>query len=96
MSSTSGIELDRARFRGALLGLAAGDALGTTVEFEPPGAFEPVVDMVGGGPVAPGEFTWFAGRAPSSSSGRRLFTWARICSAESRHANPTLESSFSE
>ncbi len=39
-----------ARYRGALLGLAAGDALGTTVEFRPPGTFEPVTDIVGGGP----------------------------------------------
>jgi ADP-ribosyl-[dinitrogen reductase] hydrolase len=38
------------RFRGALLGLAVGDALGTTVEFQPPGSFPPVTDMVGGGP----------------------------------------------
>ena len=37
------------RYRGALLGLAAGDAVGTTVEFEPPGTFAPVTDMVGGG-----------------------------------------------
>lgn len=47
------------RSRGALLGLAVGDALGTTVEFEPPGSFEPVTDMTGGGPfrLAPGEWT---------------------------------------
>ena len=38
------------RYRGALLGLAAGDAVGTTVEFKPPGSFAPVTDMVGGGP----------------------------------------------
>ena len=38
------------RFRGCLLGLAAGDALGTTLEFKPPGSFEPINDMVGGGP----------------------------------------------
>ncbi|MDO9407906.1 ADP-ribosylglycohydrolase family protein, partial [Patulibacter sp.] len=38
------------RFRGALLGLAVGDALGTTVEFSLPGTFEPVTDIVGGGP----------------------------------------------
>jgi len=37
------------RFRGALLGLAVGDALGTTVEFKQPGTFEPVTDIVGGG-----------------------------------------------
>ncbi len=39
-----------ARYRGALLGLAAGDAVGTTVEFSPPGSFAPLTDMVGGGP----------------------------------------------
>ena len=38
------------RARGCLLGLACGDAVGTTVEFEPRGTFEPVTDMVGGGP----------------------------------------------
>ena len=29
---------ERDRFRGCLLGLAAGDALGTTLEFKPPGS----------------------------------------------------------
>jgi ADP-ribosyl-[dinitrogen reductase] hydrolase len=38
------------RFRGALLGLACGDAVGTTVEFKKRGTFAPVTDMVGGGP----------------------------------------------
>ena len=38
------------RIRGGLLGLAAGDAVGTTVEFHPPGSFAPLTDMVGGGP----------------------------------------------
>ena len=38
------------RFSGALLGLAAGDAVGTTVEFMPPGSFRLLTDMVGGGP----------------------------------------------
>lgn len=38
------------RFRGCLLGLAVGDAVGTTVEFQPRGTFAPVTDMVGGGP----------------------------------------------
>jgi len=41
---------EQARFRGALLGLACGDAVGTTVEFQPRGTFEPVTDMVGQGP----------------------------------------------
>lgn len=35
---------------GALIGLAVGDALGTTLEFKAPGTFEPITDMVGGGP----------------------------------------------
>jgi len=41
------------------LGLAAGDAVGTTVEFKPPGTFGPVTDMVGGGPfgLEPGQWT---------------------------------------
>lgn len=47
------------RFRGALLGLAVGDALGTTLEFKRPGSFTPITDMVGGGPfgLKPGEWT---------------------------------------
>jgi len=38
------------KYRGCLLGLAVGDALGTTLEFQPPGSFTPITDMVGGGP----------------------------------------------
>ena len=47
------------RFRGCLLGLACGDAVGTTVEFKARGTFEPVTDMVGGGPfkLKPGQWT---------------------------------------
>ena len=47
------------RFRGCLLGLAAGDAVGTTVEFRRRGTFEPLTDMVGGGPfrLMPGQWT---------------------------------------
>lgn len=40
------------RHRGALLGLACGDAIGTTVEFMPRGSFTPMTDMVGGGPFS--------------------------------------------
>lgn len=49
----------RSRFRGCLLGLAAGDALGTTLEFRPPGSFAPIRDMSGGGPfnLKPGQWT---------------------------------------
>src|SRR4051812_25368108 len=46
-------------YAGALLGLAVGDAIGTTVEFKRPGSFAPVKDMTGGGPfgLAPGQWT---------------------------------------
>lgn len=41
------------------MGLAAGDAVGTTVEFHRRGSFAPVTDMVGGGPfnLKPGQWT---------------------------------------
>ncbi len=47
------------RYRGCLLGLAVGDALGTTLEFKRPGTFTPLTDMVGGGPfdLQPGQWT---------------------------------------
>jgi hypothetical protein len=35
----------RDRYRGALLGMAVGDALGTTLEFRAPGTFKPITDM---------------------------------------------------
>jgi ADP-ribosylglycohydrolase len=49
----------RQRYRGTLLGLAAGDAVGTTLEFRRPGTFSFIDDMVGGGPfnLAAGEWT---------------------------------------
>lgn len=34
------------RYRGCLLGLAVGDALGAPLEFHPPGSFEPIKDMI--------------------------------------------------
>jgi ADP-ribosylglycohydrolase len=47
------------RYRGSLLGLAVGDALGTTLEFQRPDTFTPITDMVGGGPfgLKPGQWT---------------------------------------
>jgi ADP-ribosylglycohydrolase len=53
------LEEQQERYRGCLLGLAVGDALGTTVEFCRPGTFRPVTDMVGGGPfkLLPGQWT---------------------------------------
>jgi len=50
---------ERGRFRGALIGLACGDAVGTTLEFKQRGTFTPIADMVGRGPfgLRPGEWT---------------------------------------
>lgn len=47
------------RYRGTLLGLAVGDAVGTTVEFKARGTFPRLTDMVGGGTfgLQPGQWT---------------------------------------
>lgn len=47
------------RYLGCLVGLAVGDALGTTLEFKAPGSFKPITDIVGGGPfgLKPGQWT---------------------------------------
>jgi len=47
------------KFEGALVGLAVGDAVGTTLEFKPRGTFNPITDMEGGGPfrLRKGEWT---------------------------------------
>jgi ADP-ribosyl-[dinitrogen reductase] hydrolase len=49
----------RDRAIGAILGLAVGDAVGTTLEFKQRDTYEPLRDMVGGGPfgLKPGEWT---------------------------------------
>jgi len=47
------------RLRGALIGLAVGDALGAAVEFQSPGSFAPVTGFRTGGPhrLQAGEWT---------------------------------------
>ncbi len=49
----------RSRYQGALLGLAAGDTLGTTQELKHRGTFASIGDRIGGGPfgLAPGQWT---------------------------------------
>lgn len=44
---------------GAMIGLAVGDAIGTTLEFKTRDSYEPLTDMVGGGPfkLKPGQWT---------------------------------------
>jgi len=50
---------DKDRYLGCLLGLACGDAVGTTVEFSPRGTFPKLNGMIGGGPfnLLPGQWT---------------------------------------
>ena len=52
-------EAIRDRAVGALVGLAVGDAVGTTLEFTGRDRYKPLVDMIGGGPfnLAPGQWT---------------------------------------
>ena len=77
----------RDRFRGCLLGLATGDAVGTTLEFKRPGSFTPITDMIGGGPFdpAPGQYVARAGRhgravrPDASSSVRRQLAPPLLC-----------------
>ena len=47
------------RYQGTLIGLAAGDALGTTLEFKRRGTFPPIDNIVGRGPfnLRPGQWT---------------------------------------
>ena len=47
------------RYRGSLVVLAVGDALGSALEFTKPGAFKPIADIVGEGPfrLKAGEWT---------------------------------------
>lgn len=47
------------RVIGSFIGLACGDAVGTSLEFKPRGSFDPIEDMIGGGPfnLLPGEWT---------------------------------------
>jgi ADP-ribosyl-[dinitrogen reductase] hydrolase len=57
LDAPAGSPEDRAL--GALIGLAVGDAVGTTLEFEERDAAPPLTDMVGGGPfrMPPGGWT---------------------------------------
>lgn len=69
----------RDRAIGSLVGLAVGDAVGTTVEFLPRGSYPPVTDMVGGG-----RFRLAAGQWTDDTS-------MALCLAESLMANPECD-----
>jgi ADP-ribosylglycohydrolase len=59
MAEAGARQAQQDRKRGALVGLAVGDALGAAVEFHRPGTFRPVVGYRDGGPheLGPGEWT---------------------------------------
>ena len=40
------------RYWGCMLGQAVGDAMGSSLEFNYPGCFEPITEMIGGGPFS--------------------------------------------
>lgn len=65
------------RRRGALIGLAVGDALGAAVEFMSPGSFPPVTGYRGGGPhrLNPGEWTDDTSMALALSDSLRNVGW---------------------
>ena len=57
--SLGAIDARRDRAIGAFIGLAVGDALGTTIELKARDTYPPITGMIGGGPFAlrPGEWT---------------------------------------
>lgn len=62
------------RYRGSLLGLACGDALGATLEFSKRGTFEPITNMNGGGP-----FDLLAGQWTDDTSMALCLAESLIC-----------------
>lgn len=74
------------RYRGSLLGLATGDAVGMTLEFRRPGSFEPIEDMTGGGfaKLEAGQWSDDASTSeallskPSRSSNNQVIQWRAI------------------
>ena len=74
-SQTSDATRDRAR--GALLGLAVGDAAGTTIEFSPKPDYALLNDMVGGGPFRLKAGQWTDDTAMALASADRVMPVAR-------------------
>ena len=66
------MQINLNRFRGCLLGLAAGDAVGTSVEFCPRGSFDPLTDMRGGGPFSLHAGQWTDDTSMAVPIGRAL------------------------
>jgi hypothetical protein len=84
------------RSRGALIGLAVGDALGAAVEFKSPGTFAPVSGYRNGGPHRleagrPGALVMLCGlEVGRLKSGDRLAVWITSIDAEHRKVSVGL------
>lgn len=69
------------RSRGCLVGLAVGDALGTTLEFKPRDTYPHITDMVGGGPFSLDAGTWTDDTSMALALGEALLASAARGSA---------------
>lgn len=69
-ATTAPAQRDRAL--GALLGLAVGDAIGTTLEFKVRDSYSPLTDMIGGGPFALETGQWTDDTAMALALGESL------------------------
>lgn len=67
----------RGRFHGALLGLALGEALAAPALYGRPGAFRPVRDLLGGGPLDLPRGAWSAHAALALGAARSLLVVGR-------------------
>ena len=75
--------LDRAK--GALVGLAVGDAVGTTLEFKPRDSYPLLTDMVGGGPFQLHAGEWTDDTAMALALGQSLVENDGLDSADLMH-----------
>ncbi|MCF8709812.1 ADP-ribosylglycohydrolase [Sphingobium faniae] len=73
------IKIDRSI--GCLIGLAVGDALGTTLEFKPRDTYPHITDMVGGGPFGLDAGTWTDDTSMALALGEALLASAAKGSA---------------
>lgn len=75
----------RDRAVGALLGLAVGDAVGTTLEFQPRDSYPQLTDMIGGGPFRLNAGEWTDDTAMALALADSLFGKADLDEADLMH-----------
>lgn len=75
-------EGQRDRAMGALVGLAVGDAIGTTLEFRPRDSYRPLTDMVGGGPFRLKAGQWTDDTAMAMALADSLLACDRVTPSE--------------